>query len=268
MKDVQAMQLSRSGVEVQNNKATDTGKNPELTVLVPVHNEEQNISPLIQEIKAALDFLPDYEIVYVDDGSTDNTFGVLLQEADKCSILRVIRHQQNCGQSTALCSGVREARAEKIVTLDGDGQNDPADIPRLWQQMSNSDSSDNLLVCGYRRHRHDSLLKRASSRIANRFRQYLLKDETPDTGCGIKMFSRTTFLELPYFDHMHRFLPALFLRNGGRVLSVTVNHRPRTRGRSHYGMFNRLWIGLFDTFGVAWLQRRIKYPTIVKEQNK
>ena len=241
---------------------------PDLSVVIPVHNEVENISVLCREIQTVLDGLLDYEIVYVDDGSSDNTYDEILRQAGKCSAIRVIRHRQNCGQSTALWTGVREARAEKIVTLDGDGQNDPADIPKLWQQWSNSNHAENLIVCGYRRQRHDTPLKKVSSRIANGFRQYILKDATPDTGCGIKMFSRAAFLELPYFDHMHRFLPALFIRNNGRAISVAVNHRPRTRGQSHYGMFNRLWIGLVDTFGVAWLQRRIKHPMISKEQNK
>lgn len=240
---------------------------PDLSVVIPVHNEAENISLLCKEIQVVLDGLMDYEIIYVDDCSTDNTYNEILRESEKCSYLRVIRHLQNCGQSTALLTGVKEARGEKIVTLDGDGQNDPADIPNLWQQLKKSEFPENLIVCGYRRHRHDSLLKKVSSRIANGFRQYILKDATPDTGCGIKMFSRAAFLELPYFDHMHRFLPALFLRNNGRVISVVVNHRPRTRGQSHYGMFNRLWIGLIDTFGVAWLQRRVKHPRIVEEKN-
>ncbi|KPJ97383.1 MAG: dolichol-phosphate mannosyltransferase [Desulfobacterales bacterium SG8_35] len=253
-------------MEGQGNKA-GTGKDPELSVLVPVHNEEQNIAALIGEIRAALDQLLDYEIVYVDDGSTDDTYGELLKAARNCKNLRIVQHRNNCGQSTALCTGVKAARAARVVTLDGDGQNDPADIPKLWARSSEADPAEELAVCGYRRRRQDTLVKKLSSRIANGFRQFVLKDATPDTGCGIKLFPRAAFLELPYFDHMHRFLPALFLRRGGRVVSVEVNHRPRTRGQSHYGMANRLWIGLVDTFGVAWLQRRIKHPKIVEEKN-
>jgi dolichol-phosphate mannosyltransferase len=242
------------------------GKKPELSVLVPVHNEAQNIAGLIGEIRAALDPLLDYEIVYVDDGSTDDTYGELLKAARECRNLRIVRHRNNCGQSTALSTAVKAARAARVVTLDGDGQNDPADIPKLWARSSEAGNGENLIICGYRRRRQDTLLKKFSSRIANNFRQFVLKDATPDTGCGIKLFRRAAFLELPYFDHMHRFLPALFLRQGGKAISVEVNHRPRTKGQSHYGMANRLWIGLVDTFGVAWLQRRIKHPRLVEEK--
>jgi dolichol-phosphate mannosyltransferase len=245
----------------------DSRKTPELSVLVPVHNEAQNIAGLIGEIRKALDQLLDYEIVYVDDGSTDDTYGELLKAARECRNLRIVRHRKNCGQSTALCTAVRAARSARVVTLDGDGQNDPADIPKLWVRSSEAGPAENLVICGYRRRRQDTLVKKLSSRIANSFRQFILKDATPDTGCGIKLFHRAAFLELPYFDHMHRFLPALFLRQGGKPISVEVNHRPRTRGQSHYGMANRLWIGLVDTFGVAWLQRRVKHPRIVEEKN-
>lgn len=245
----------------------DSAKTPVLSVLVPVHNEAQNISLLVGEIKDALDQVLAYEIVYVDDGSTDDTYGELMKAAGSSKNLRIIRHRNNCGQSTALCTAVKAARADWVVTLDGDGQNDPADIPKLWTRVSASVPGEDLVVCGWRRQRKDTVVKKISSRIANRFRQYILKDATPDTGCGIKLFPRAAFLELPYFDHMHRFLPALFLRRGNRVISVEVNHRPRAMGQSHYGMANRLWIGLVDTFGVAWLQRRVKYPKIDEEKN-
>ena len=253
-------------INAQGDKS-DTGKAPALSVLVPVHNEAQNIAVLIGEIRKALDQLLAYEIIYVDDGSTDNTYGELLKAARDCSNLRIVRHRKNCGQSTALSSAVKAARAALVVTLDGDGQNDPADIPKLWARSSEAGSAENLVICGYRRRRQDTLVKKLSSRIANGFRQFILKDATPDTGCGIKLFRRAAFLELPYFDHMHRFLPALFLRQGGRAISVEVNHRPRIRGQSHYGMANRLWIGLVDTFGVAWLQRRMKHAKIIEEKN-
>jgi len=244
-----------------------SGTFPALSVLVPVHNEEENIAGLIGEIRTALDPLLEYEIIYVDDGSTDNTYGELQHVARECRNLRIVRHRNNCGQSTALCTAVRAARAPRVVTLDGDGQNDPADIPKLWARSSTSNHDEELVICGYRRRRQDTLMKKISSRLANRFRQFILKDATPDTGCGIKLFPRDAFLELPYFDHMHRFLPALFLRRRSRVISIEVNHRPRTRGESHYGMANRLWIGLVDTFGVAWLQRRMKHVEIVEEKN-
>jgi dolichol-phosphate mannosyltransferase len=250
--------LSSAPMETwENVAAASAGNIPALSVLVPVHNEAQNIASLIGEIRAALDQLLAYEIIYVDDGSTDNTYGELLKAARECRNLRIVRHRNNCGQSTALCTAVKAARADLVVTLDGDGQNDPADIPKLWARSSEAGSAEYLVICGYRRRRQDTLVKKFSSRIANGFRQFILKDATPDTA----------FLELPYFDHMHRFLPALFLRQGGKAISVEVNHRPRTRGESHYGMANRLWIGLVDTFGVAWLQRRIKHAKIVEEKN-
>jgi glycosyltransferase involved in cell wall biosynthesis len=252
--------------ETQKNRG-NTANTASLSVVVPVHNESQNIVSLVEEIHAALDQLLAYEIVYVDDGSSDDTGEKLRQAGSKWQNVRIVRHRNNCGQSTALSTGVRAACADWVVTLDGDGQNDPADIPKLWDKCTSSGRNQNLIICGYRRRRQDSLLKKISSRIANRFRQFILKDATPDTGCGIKLFSRAAFLKLPYFDHMHRFLPALFLRQGGKVISVEVNHRPRVRGQSHYGMANRLWIGLVDTFGVAWLQRRMKLPIITEEKN-
>lgn len=252
--------------EIEQHRGNSTNTTS-LSVVVPVHNESQNIISLVEEIHGALDQLLAYEIIYVDDGSTDNTYEKLNEAGYKWQNMRVVRHRNNCGQSTALCTGVRAAYSDWVVTLDGDGQNDPADIPKLWDKCTSSGSHENLIICGYRRRRQDTWLKRISSRLANRFRQFILKDATPDTGCGIKLFSRTAFLKLPYFDHMHRFLPALFLRQGGSVISVEVNHRPRTRGQSHYGMTNRLWIGLVDTFGVAWLQRRMKLPIITEEKN-
>ena len=256
---------SSEGKQAEEN-ARQAGTPPMLSVLVPVHNEEQNIAILIGEIRAALGNKLEYEIIYVDDGSTDNTHDALLQAGRDCRQLRIVRHLNNCGQSTALCTAVKAARTKWVVTLDGDGQNDPGDIPNLWAHCLEADNPDELLICGYRRKRQDTLLKKISSRVANRFRQFILQDATPDTGCGIKLFPRDLFLKLPYFDHMHRFLPALFLRQGGKVISVVVNHRPRTRGQSHYGMANRLWIGLVDTFGVAWLLRRMKHPTISEEK--
>ncbi len=246
----------------------------DLSVVVPVHNEAGNILPLIGEIRAALDGRLDYEILYVDDGSTDSTGEELLTAAQDCPQLRILRHVRACGQSTAVVTGVRHARAPWIATLDGDGQNDPADIPSLYARRGEAEADKAaggdqaqaplLCVCGYRRKRRDTWFKRLSSRIANGVRSRLLGDDTPDTGCGLKLFSRDDFLRLPYFDHMHRFLPALFLRAGGRVVSVEVNHRPRQAGRSKYGLHNRLWVGIVDMFGVMWLQRRARVPVITE----
>ena len=224
-----------------------------LSVVVPVRNEASNILPLLAEISAALAGL-DCEIVYVDDGSTDDTRERLLEAVAIYPQLRWLRHRVSCGQSAAIVSGVRAARGEWIATLDGDGQNDPADIPALLAQVRQATGL--LLVAGHRVRRRDSRVKRWGSLVANAVRARLLGDATPDTGCGLKLFRREAFLLLPAFDHMHRFLPALFIREGGRVVSVPVRHRARLRGRSNYGTFDRLWVGLVDIAGVYWLQRR------------
>ncbi len=236
----------------------------DISLVIPVRNEAENIGPLIGEIRAALDGREDYEVIYVDDGSSDATPQRLAEAAREFPRLRVIRHRESCGQSTAVMTGVRAARASWIATLDGDGQNDPADIPKLLAALRAPDAPVNLqLIGGHRRKRQDTWLKRISSRVANRVRARLLRDDTPDTGCGLKLFSREAFLRLPYFDHMHRFLPALIQRAGGRVLSIEVHHRPRSRGVSNYGLHNRLWVGIVDMFGVMWLQRRARIPVIV-----
>jgi len=171
---------------------------------------------------------------------------------------------RNCGQSAAVRTGVRMARAPLVATLDGDGQNDPADIPLLLEKYraANGDDARPLLIAGQRAQRRDTGLRRLSSRIANGVRAWLLDDATPDTGCGLKLFARDHFLALPFFDHLHRFMPALFIREGGRVLSVPVNHRPRERGQSHYGVWNRLWVGIVDIAGVLWLKSRGKVPMV------
>jgi dolichol-phosphate mannosyltransferase len=237
----------------------------DLSVVIPVRNEATNIAPLVAEIQAALDGMCAYEIVYVDDGSTDATAAEILRLTGKAPQLRLLRHARSCGQSAAIRTGVRAARAAWIATLDGDGQNDPADISELWQLARAAPPASPLLVTGYRRIRRDSWSKRAASRIANRIRRRLLGDDTPDTGCGLKLFSRTLFLDLPDFDHMHRFLPALVLRAGGDVRSVPVNHRPRRGGVSKYGVFDRLGVGIIDLFGVMWLQQRATHPHLLAE---
>jgi dolichol-phosphate mannosyltransferase len=233
----------------------------DLTVIIPVFNEVESITPLLDEIAAQFDAKDAYEIIVVDDGSVDGTPAVLQAARQTHPQLRVLRHRERYGQSMALVSGVLAARAPWIATLDGDGQNDPADIPRLFRVMDES-ADDVQLVSGYRRQRNDSWLKRVSSRAANTLRAALLGDNTPDSACGIRVFSRSTFLALPRFDHMHRFLPALVQRQGGKLVSVEVNHRKRSRGQSKYGIHNRLWAGIVDTLGVLWLQRRSKQPVV------
>ncbi len=236
-----------------------------LAVVVPVHNETENLAPLIGETRAALGDGIAYEIIYVDDGSTDATLDMLKDLAGKVPELRVLRHVACCGQSAAIWTGVRNARAPLIATLDGDGQNDPADIPALVAKYNEEGGGERLMIAGLRAKRRDTYIRRLSSRIANGIRSGLLQDDTPDTGCGLKVFPRQAFLDFPRFDHMHRFMPALMLRLGGRVMSVPVNHRPRERGTSKYGVWNRLWVGIVDLFGVMWLQRRGSKPQVVEE---
>jgi len=235
-----------------------------VSVVVPVKNEADNIAPLIAEIRAALGGGPAYEILYIDDGSTDATPARLLQAALGAPELRILTHAASCGQSAALRTGVTHARGRLIATLDGDGQNDPADLPRLIAAFLNPISATNLgMIAGQRVKRRDSAVKRWSSRIANKVRAAMLGDDTPDTGCGLKVFSRDAFLQLPYFDHIHRFLPALMRREGFAVGLEPVNHRLRVHGRSKYGINNRLWVGIVDLFGVFWLQRRMRRPVLI-----
>ncbi|MEO6968041.1 MAG: glycosyltransferase family 2 protein [Rhodanobacteraceae bacterium] len=230
---------------------------PDLSVVVPVFNERDNIPSLLAEIAAALRGHVDYEVVYVDDASSDDALAVLKAERAKHPELRIVRHLQQSGQSTAIRNGVRAARSAWIATLDGDGQNDPADIPKLLAARAQADQKIRLFA-GWRVTRHDTFSKRISSKIANGVRSRMLRDATPDTGCGLKLFERETFLALPYFDHMHRYLPALVRRAGYQSVSIPVGHRPRTRGVSKYGMWDRLWVGLADLRGVSWLMRRAK----------
>ena len=241
---------------------------PEVSVVVPVHNEVDSLAQLVAEIRAALDDQVDYELIYVDDGSSDGTAEQLRRLAAEFSPLRIVRHRERAGQSAAIASGVRAARATWIATLDGDGQNDPADILPMLAMIRNPDAPTALrLVIGQRQQRRDGWVKRAAGRIANSVRGRILGDATPDTGCGLKLFSRDAFLAVPQFDHMHRFLPALFLGNGWQVASLPVNHRARRHGQSHYGVLDRLWVGILDLSGVLWLRRRTLRATIVEESD-
>jgi dolichol-phosphate mannosyltransferase len=260
------MQRLNNGMNIetrfQTQAETDAGA-PLISVVVPVHNEAPNLKPQIAAIGAALEGV-EHEIVYVDDGSSDATPKILAELALGLPTLVRVRHKQSCGQSAAVITGVKAARGTYIATLDGDGQNDPADIPAMLDAIRTAEAMGKtpVLIAGHRVNRQDTGAKRWGSKIANNVRAYLLQDATPDTGCGAKLFRRQAFLELPHFDHIHRFLPALFIRAGGQVVSVPVRHHARTHGASHYNNWQRLKVGIVDLFGVAWLQRRWKVPQI------
>jgi dolichol-phosphate mannosyltransferase len=229
---------------------------PVVSVIVPVRNEAGNIAPLVGEIAAALAGRA-FEIVYVNDGSQDGTTDELSGLMAQHPWLRQIRHARSCGQSAAVRSGVAAARAPLVATLDGDGQNDPAYIPALIAALE-AGAPQLGLVAGQRVGRKSSGFKKLQSRIANGVRSAVLKDGTRDTGCGLKAFRRDVFLALPYFDGLHRFLPALVRREGFDIGYVDVVDRPRRHGVSNYGFFDRLWVGILDLAGVWWLIRRKK----------
>lgn len=238
---------------------------PRFSIVVPVRNEEGNIAPLVQDIEAACAAAGPFELVYVDDGSSDGTPAALRALQATRPWLRVVTHAQSCGQSAAVRSGVRAASGPIVVTLDGDGQNDPAFIPAMLTQIESAGPGAGL-VQGQRVGRKDTGFKRFQSRIANRVRRAVLKDDTRDTGCGLKCFRREAYLALPYFDALHRFMPALVVREGYEVLHHDVRDRPRLTGVSNYGFFDRLWVGILDLAGVWWLiRRRRRVPQIVQE---
>jgi dolichol-phosphate mannosyltransferase len=231
------------------------GDKPAVSIVIPVRNEAGNIAPLVAEIAAVLATGPGFEVVYVDDGSTDRTPSELTLLMASRSWLRQVRHRSACGQSAAVCTGVLHARAPVIVTLDGDGQNDPAFIPKLLQTLAAGTPRIGL-VAGQRIARKATSFKKWQSRVANGVRSAVLRDGTRDTGCGLKAFRRDLFLRLPYFDGVHRFLPALVRRVGYEIGYVDVIDRPRRAGTSNYGMWDRLWVGILDLVGVWWLIRR------------
>jgi dolichol-phosphate mannosyltransferase len=227
------------------------------SVVIPLNNEKANVRPLVTELREALAGFNAYELVLVDDGSTDGTSDEIRRVAHSDGPLRLLSHAERRGQSTAVYNGVRAADSEIVVVLDGDLQNDPVDIEVLLARYCAVEDPDRVgLYIGRRTQRCDSWTRRLSSRIANGIRSRVLRDDTPDTGCGLKLLKRSVFLQLPYFDHMHRFLPALVQRAGFRVLSVPVRHRPRIYGAAHYGTWDRAWAGIIDLAGVAWLARR------------
>ena len=232
---------------------------------MPVRNEQGNIAPLVGDIESACAGIAAFELIYVDDGSSDGTAAALADLAATRPWLRLVRHAQSCGQSAAVRSGVRLARAPIVATLDGDGQNDPAFIPAMLAQLEAAGTSAGL-VQGQRVGRKDTGFKRMQSRIANKVRGAILKDGTRDTGCGLKCFRRDAYLALPYFDALHRFMPALMVREGLTVLHHDVRDRQRLTGVSNYGFFDRLWVGILDLAGVWWLiRRRKRVPQIVTE---
>jgi len=241
--------------------------NVEVSIVIPAKNEEDNVEPLISEIMTALDGVVEFEIVYVDDGSTDNTHAELLRLiAAGNTHITPIRHKYSVGQSTAIMTGVQVAQGELIVTMDADGQNDPADIPELLAAARRFPAATDFCIAGYRKNRKDTAWKRFQSKVANNIRRRILNDGTPDTGCGLKVVPKATFLKLPYFDHIHRFIPALVHRINGEIVLVEVNHRDRQAGVSKYNMLGRLGVGIVDMFGVMWLQHRVKIAERIDDE--
>lgn len=236
------------------------------SIVVPVHNEAGNIEPQLAEIEAALGDQFDYEVIYADDASTDATAAELAAARKRFPRLRVVTHKARGGKSRAIINAVKRAKAPWIITFDGDRQNDPSDIPRLWQAvLADGKPEDGLVLCGRRTKRTVGPAKRVASRIANGLRRAILKDDTPDTACGVKMFPRDAFLELPRFDNMHRFFPVLFRKQGLNVRSVPVNDRPRAEGESKYGILDRGWQSFWDLLGVIWLQSRTSHPAVEED---
>ena len=243
----------------------DHMQTPDLSVVVPAFNEAENVENLAAEINVALAGIA-HEMIFIDDASTDDTKSVLINMKTRFPHLRVLSHRQNSGQSRGVRSGILAARAPIIATLDSDGQNDPADIPKLFERLTREDAPDTLAMVGGRRaKRIDSAAKKIGSRIGNGVRKRLLKDDADDTGCGLKVFKRDAFLRLPYFDHIHRYIPALMIREGYQIEFCDVNHRAREFGESKYTNFGRLKVSIADLRGVIWLRKRARLPGGVDE---
>lgn len=247
---------------MSNSRGNGDGR-PRVSVVVPAHNEAENLPVLVDEIATTLAGREPFEVIFINDGSTDGTEAELLQLAASRPWLRQMKHARSCGQSAAIRTGVGAARSDIVVTMDGDGQNDPAFIPKLFDTLVSAGPRVGL-VQGQRQSRKGAF-KRFQSRIANGVRSAILRDGTRDTGCGLKAFRRDVYLALPYFDALHRFTPALVRREGLEIIYVDVVDRPRQHGKSHYGMWGRLWIGIVDLAGVFWLiRRRRRVPEVTE----
>lgn len=249
-------------------ESADSKGSLQLSIVIPVLNEAGNVKSLCDEIRSTLGSRLRYEVIFVDDGSSDDT-PAIVKECMSDHAVRLLRHGSTYGQSTAIRTGVVAARARLVATLDGDCQNDPADLIGFYE-LATSASADRKpgLVIGFRNRRKDSLGRRIASRVANGVRRRVLGDDCPDSGCGIRLFDRESYLAIPSFDHMHRFLPALFDMTGHHVVTVPVNHRPRLHGSSKYGVWDRLWVGMIDTGGVTWLRRRSRKAGYFVQEEK
>ncbi len=259
--------------QAPSDKAEASGADPQtspnvpwVSLVIPALNEEENIAPLVTEIAAAMDGKHDYEILFIDDGSDDGTAAVIEglmtdAQAPAAGRIRLVKHGQRAGKSAGLLTAARAARGTLLVTMDADLQNDPLDVPEMLKAFEAGGGLGTVgVVAGQRRRRRDTVLKRLSSRTANRIRRALLKDRTKDTGCGLKLVPRDIFLELPHFEGMHRFIPALAARLGYSIELQSVNDRERVAGVSKYGFWNRLWVGIGDMLTVWWLIRRYRKP--------
>lgn len=238
---------------------------PGISIVAPACEEAESLPDLVRSVANAFFAFDAWELIVVDDGSRDNSAGVLAGLQSEHSTLRVVRHLSNRGQSAAMCTGAHTARYAWLGFLDADGQNDPSDLAKLYSEMLKAGDHAPGMIMGHRQERKDRWLTRVSSRIANALRAGLLRDRTPDTGCSLKVLARKDFLALPRFDHMHRFLPALLLRRGLQTVSRPVAHYPRRTGRSKYGLGNRLWVGIADLLGVWWLGKRRFQPGTSEE---
>ena len=235
---------------------------PRFAIIAPMLNEADAVAPMAREIAAACAALGPFEAIFVNDGSSDDTSARIAAMRAEFPWLSEVRHARPCGQSAAVRSGVLAARAPVICTIDGDNQNPPAEIPKLVRPLLEGPARPGL-VAGERVDRQDTAARRLASRLANRLRAAMLGDDTRDTGCGLKAFPRELFLALPFFDHMHRYLPALVRREGFEVMRMPVSHRARTAGRSKYTNIGRAVVGLTDLVGVWWLIRRRRLPEVV-----